>query len=71
MQRDTILKSRAMQIIEAREGRDLAGLLHELYVDQGMTQAEIADRLGTRRATISRWMADLGIESRWGPRVVT
>lgn len=57
-----------MQLIEAREGRELVDLLREFYIEQGMTQAEIAVRLGTRRATVSRWMADLGIESRWGPR---
>lgn len=57
-----------MQVIEAREGRDLTELLTELYVEQGMTQGEIADRFGTRRATVSRWMADLGVESRWGPK---
>lgn len=68
MQRSIVFKSRAMQVIEAREGRDLGELLRELYVEQGMTQAAIAARIGTRRETISRWMGDLGIESRWGPR---
>jgi transcriptional regulator with XRE-family HTH domain len=63
--RSIVLKSRAQQFVEAREGRELADLLTELYVDQHLTQEQVAARLGVRRATVSRWMNDLGIESRW------
>lgn len=39
-------------------------LLRELYVDQEMTQQEVADAIGCSRSTIQRHMKEKGIERR-------
>lgn len=56
-------KSRAMVRIEKRLGRPLEDYLAERYLT--MTQPQIADELGVSGASVSRWMAELGIESRF------
>lgn len=55
-------KSRAMVRVEKRLGRSLEDYLTEKYAT--LTQPQIADDLGVSGATVSRWMAELGIESR-------
>jgi DNA-binding MurR/RpiR family transcriptional regulator len=71
MDRSIVFKSRGMQIVEAREGQTIEVLLRRLYEDDGMTQEQIAERLSVSASTVIRWMALLGIETRWfGPRKV-
>lgn len=65
MQRTIVVKTRGMQLVEAREGRDIEELLRDLYERQGLTQEQIAQRLGVRRATVVDWMAALGIAARY------
>lgn len=61
----------AMQLAEARLGRPLADVLRELYVDQGLVQREVAERLGVDTSTISEWLTRVGIEARrTGPKAV-
>jgi DNA-directed RNA polymerase specialized sigma subunit len=62
------VKSRHQQIVEARFGEPIDELLTRLYVDEGRSQAEIAEALGVSRNAVVRWMAQLGIESRFGPK---
>lgn len=57
-----IYKSRAMVRTERRIGQTLEAFLADRY--QRMTQTEIAAELGVSGATVSRWMAELGIEAR-------
>lgn len=57
----TRIKSRAEQVVEQRTGRDLPGLLRELYVDKRHTQEEIAQALGVHRVTINQWLAAFGV----------
>jgi len=40
--------------------------LRELYHDEGLTAAEIADRLDRNRETVYNWMDDFDIERRRG-----
>lgn len=69
MQRNSVLKSRGMQLVERRLGRPMEDVLRELYVDQGLTVKQVGKTLGVSGPTVSRWMADLGIEARFlGPR---
>lgn len=53
-----------MQTIEAREGRSLDVILRELYVDQGLTLAEVGERLGITKGAASRWLDKFGIPVR-------
>lgn len=53
-----------MRRIEARRGIDLEAFVRDLYEVQGKTQQEVATELGIDVATVSRWMARLGIEAR-------
>lgn len=55
-------KSRAMLRVERRLGRTLEAYLAERY--ETLTQPQIAEELGVSGATVSRWMNELGIESR-------
>jgi len=57
----TRIKSRAEQVVEGRTGRELPGLLHELYVEKRHTQEEIAEALGVHRVTVNAWLAAFGI----------
>jgi len=63
---NVVLKSTVQQLLEARLGRALPDLLREWYERDGMTQAEIAGRLGMDGSTISRWMRQYGIQLRYG-----
>lgn len=58
-----IFKSRAMLRVEARIGRPLEDFLADRY--QTQTQPQIADELGVSGASVSRWMRELGIETRF------
>lgn len=65
------IKSRPMQVVERRIGRELAEFLTERYITEGRTQREIGEEVGVHETTITRWMAQLGIEARFpGPRKV-
>lgn len=52
-----------MRRVEQRVGRPLVDEIRVRYETQ--TIAEIAEALGVSEATISRWMARLGIEARF------
>jgi DNA-binding transcriptional LysR family regulator len=56
-------KSRAMLRIEERIGRPLEDYLAERYLTA--TQPQIADELGVSGASVSRWMRELQIETRF------
>jgi DNA-binding XRE family transcriptional regulator len=58
------VKSRAEQVVAIRTGRDVPEFLRELYVDQGLSQQEVAERLGVHRLTVVGWMRDFGIPTR-------
>jgi hypothetical protein len=60
---NAIFKTRAMVRLERRLGRPLEDYLTDRY--QSRTQVEIADELGVSGATVSRWMLELGIETRF------
>lgn len=63
-------KTRGMLLIEGRLGRPLELYLEERYLRDGLTTVQIAAELNVNSGTVSRWMAQLGIEARYlGPRV--
>jgi hypothetical protein len=53
-----------MQIVESRLGRPVADYLRDAYLVRELPQTEIAAELGVDAATVSRWMARLGIATR-------
>lgn len=55
MERNTLIKSAAQQLVEQRTGRDLADHLRELYVERRYTDQEIADLFGVSRSTVVHW----------------
>lgn len=68
MARNPFVKSRTEQIIEGRTGQTMADLLTSLYVDQGLTQAQVASRLGVSRQSVVGWMRRYDIASRADPK---
>ena len=61
---DFIPKSRVEQLVEARHGAPVDVLLRRLYVDQELSQDEVAAVLGCGRKAVIRWMAQYGIPTR-------
>ena len=57
-------KSRTEQFVEDRHGASVEALLRRLYVEQGMTQTEVAETLGVGLQTVVRWMATYRIPTR-------
>ena len=59
-----LIRTRQMQLVEHAHGAPDEALLARLYVDEGLTQAEIAERLGVGLRSVVRWMATVGIPTR-------
>lgn len=59
-----VLRSRQEQLIEHRFAEPMDALLRRLYVDEGLTQAEIAARLNAGHRSVVRWMVKYGIPTR-------
>lgn len=57
--------TRPMLRIQARLGRPLAEALREMYLERGMTLAEVGAELGVSEASVSRFLSRLGIEARF------
>lgn len=64
MEATPVLRSRQEQLIEHRFAEPMDVLLRRLYVDEGLTQQQIAERLETSNRTVVRWMAKYGIPTR-------
>lgn len=62
-------KSRAEQLVEARHGEPVDAVLRRLYVDESLSQEQVARRLGVGRQAVIRWMAEYGIPTRDRRRV--
>lgn len=50
--------------MEHRLGEPIESYLYRRYVIEGATTIAIGDDLGLNNATVSRWLATLGIEAR-------
>lgn len=59
-----IIKTAAEQVIEHRFGASMPELLDRLYNGEALTQAQVADRLGTPRKNVVVWMVKYGIPTR-------
>jgi len=63
---NVVLKSNAQQLLEASLGRPLEEALRDWYHRDGLTQIEIAEKLGLDQSTVTRWMRQFGIPVRYG-----
>jgi hypothetical protein len=57
-------------MVQTRTGRDLEGLLRELYVVKRHTLKEIAEALGVNREMVRLWTVEFGITRDERPPVV-
>lgn len=57
-------QSRQEQALQFEHGAPVEELLRRLYVDEGLTQAQVAERLGVHVRSVIRWMAKYGIQTR-------
>lgn len=58
------IKSRTEQMVELRHGAPVEVLIRRLYVNEGLSQEEVAEALGVGRKAVIRWMATYGIPTR-------
>lgn len=64
MQQKSVLRTKAMQVIEQRLGEPLEVYLRRRYLDEGLTTVEIAAALDVNNGTVSRWLAHFDIPAR-------
>ena len=59
-----VLRSRQEQLIEHRFQEPIDQLLSRLYVDEGLTQLQIAERFQVHVRSVMRWMVKYDIPTR-------
>lgn len=62
MQRKTPKRTHAQELVRLRTGRELPELLHDLWVEQRLSQGAISEELGVSRITVAMWLREYGIE---------
>lgn len=58
------IKTRGMQLMERQLGEPIEVYLRRRYIEEGSTTEEVGTELGLNAATVSRWLAQLGIQAR-------
>lgn len=51
----------AQALVTLRTGKPLDQVLTELYVDQKLSQADVATELGVTRMTVAMWLREFGV----------
>ena len=59
--RKTPTATHAQELVALRTGRAVPDLLRDLYIEQGLSQADIAVELGLTRVTVAMWLREFGI----------
>lgn len=59
-----IIRTAEQQRVEHEHGAPIESLLRRLYVDEGLTQPQVAAVLGVSTRSVIRWMRDCGIPTR-------
>lgn len=60
--RNTPNRTHAQALVTLRTGKPVEVVLRELYVDQGLSQADIAEQLGISRMTVAMWLREFSID---------
>jgi hypothetical protein len=60
---DDRIKSRTEQVVQARIGENVPDAIRRLY-SEGLSQEDIAERLGVHRTSVVNWMREWGIPTR-------
>jgi predicted transcriptional regulator len=53
----------AQQLVTLRAGKPVEEVLRDLYVEQGLSQEDIAQLLGITRMTVAMWLREFGISA--------
>lgn len=61
MTQQVVLRTREMQLVEARFGRPIEEILRELRIGEDLTVEEVGKRLGITKGAASRWLERFGI----------
>jgi transcriptional regulator with XRE-family HTH domain len=64
MEAQIITKGRGEQIVEARFDVPVPELIRLFYVQDGLSQDQLAEKLGVSRGTVIDWMRKYGIPTR-------
>jgi transcriptional regulator with XRE-family HTH domain len=64
MNTDIVTKGRREQIVEARFDAPVPDLIRLFYVQDGLSQDQLAEKLGVSRGTVIDWMKKYGIPTR-------
>lgn len=62
MLRNAPNRTHAQTLVTLRTGKPVDALLRELYLEQRLSQKEIATQLGITRVTVAMWLREFGIE---------
>lgn len=68
MSRKTPNRTHAQALVALRTGKPVEQVLRELYVERGLSQADIASELGITRVTVAMWLRQFGIALANGDR---
>lgn len=55
-------RTHAQALVSLRTGKPVEQVLRELYIDQGLSQVEVAAELGITRVTVAMWLREFRIE---------
>lgn len=64
MDTNIVTKGQREQIVEARFDAPVPDLIQLFYVEDGMSQDQLAEKLGVSRGTVIDWMKKYGIPTR-------
>lgn len=54
-------RTHAQELVTLRTGRPVAEVLHDLYVEQGLSQERVAAILGVTRMTVAMWLREFDV----------
>jgi hypothetical protein len=57
------VKTEKMRRVELEQGRDLDALLTDLYHREGLTYAQVGEKIGVPESTVAKWIVDRGLDA--------